>query len=305
MAAVIFNDDDNGRYAMGSLYSSVKIVYYTGTGSTAMVAQSFRESLVKEGCSCTVEKITNELDFKRNDYNLLVLIFPVHAFNAPELVYQWINRHYNVNKIAAAVISVSGGGEISPNTACRISSIKRLTAKGFQVVYEAMFVMPSNILVATKEPLATMLLRVLPGKVKLVVNDILTGVYRKSTPLMRDRLFSIIGEMEKPASRFWGRFIKALDYCNGCGWCAQNCPSHNITIMEGKPRFANRCNMCLKCIYGCQRKALTPGICKYIIIKAGYDLNYLAEKALLNQDADVDELARGYLWSGVKKYLLE
>lgn len=270
-----------------------------------MVAESFRERLEEKGCSCTVDKITNELDEGQHGHSLLLLIFPVHAFNAPEPVYKWIDSLSAVNETAAAIISVSAGGEISPNTACRISSIKRLTVKGYRVVYETMIVMPSNFMVATKEPLATMLLRVLPSKVSLAVHDILSGIYRKSAPIMIDRLFSIVGELEKPAARFWGRFIKALAHCNGCGWCAQNCPSHNIAIVEGKPKFAGRCHMCLKCIYGCQRKALMPGICKFVIIKEGYDLNCLSEKALLNEVADVNELAKGYLWNGVKKYLLE
>lgn len=287
------------------LYSNVKIAYYSGTGSTAMVAECFMEKLEEKGCSCTIDKITDGRDEVQHNYSLLLLIFPVHAFNAPEPVYKWIDGLNAVNGIAAAVISVSGGGEVSPNTACRISSMKRLTAKGYRVVYEAMMVMPSNFVVATKKPLAAMLLRVLPNKVELAVHDILFGVPKKSTTIMIDRLFSIIGELEKPAARFWGRFIKVLAHCNGCGRCAQNCPAHNIAMVNGKPKFANRCHMCLKCIYGCRRKALTPGICKFFIIKEGYNLNCLSEKIPFNATADVNELAKGYFWSGVKKYLLE
>ncbi|GAB1477246.1 EFR1 family ferrodoxin [Bacillota bacterium] len=296
---------------MEPLYSNIKIVYYSGTGGTAMVAESFRKSLEEKGCSCTVDKITNELAggqlgrHVQHGHSLLLLLFPVHAFNAPEPVYKWIESLSAVNETEAAVISVSGGGEISPNTACRISSIKRLAAKGYRVVYETMIIMPSNILVATKEPLAAMLLRMLPRKVNLAVHDILTGTYKKGAPIMIDRLLSIAGEMEKPMARFWGRYIKGLPHCDGCGWCAKNCPSHNISIVEGKPKFASKCHMCLKCIYGCPKKALTPGICKSVIIKEGYDLNCLSEKALLNEAADVNELAKGYIWSGVKKYLLE
>jgi ferredoxin len=286
-------------------YSKIKIAYYSGTGSTAMVAEGFLEKLKEQGYSCTIHQITSELDEGQHDHSLLLLIFPVHAFNAPEPVYQWIDSLSAANKTAAAVISVSGGGEVSPNTACRISSIKKLNAKGYRVVYETMIVMPSNFVVATQKPLAVMLLRALPRKVNLAVHDILSGLSRESTSSILDRLFSVVGELEKPAARFWGRFIKALPHCNGCGRCAQHCPSHNIAMVNGKPTFAGRCHMCLKCIYGCPRKALTPGICKFIIIKEGYDLNYLSEQALLNETADVNELAKGYLWSGVKKYLLE
>ncbi len=75
---------------------------------------------------------------------MLLLLFSVHAFNAPDAVYKWIDGLDTVKHISAAVISVSGAGDVCPNTACRVSSIKRLTKKGYHVLYERMIVMPSN-----------------------------------------------------------------------------------------------------------------------------------------------------------------
>ncbi len=135
-----------------------KIAYYTGTGSTARVADCFNDILKKNDCTGNTERITSGEVSDNTPHDLLILIFPVHAFNAPEAVYKWIASVPRANGIPAAVISVSGGGEVIPNTACRQSSIRRLEKKGYQVIYERMLVMPSNWVSATKEPLAVMLL---------------------------------------------------------------------------------------------------------------------------------------------------
>lgn len=115
-----------------------------------------------------------------------------------------------------------------------------------------------------------------------------------------------MGEMEKPSARLWGKFIKVQNSCNGCGLCAQNCPSGNIIMAGGRPKFAYKCQMCLKCIYKCPLKALTPGMAKFIIIKEGYNLNDLAAKAALyekDKNTDFNKTVKGNLAQDFKDYL--
>jgi hypothetical protein len=60
----------------------------------------------------------HELDAKNklaiNSEHLLIILYPVYAFNAPRPVYDFISSLPMSNKAQAAVISVSGGGEVSP-----------------------------------------------------------------------------------------------------------------------------------------------------------------------------------------------
>lgn len=288
-----------------SAYPHVKIAYYSGTGGTAMAAKQFMTEFQDNGCPCTMDLITDGCSPCQTAHSLLILLFPVHAFRAPGAIDRWIDRLPTVTDRSAVIISVSGGGEISPNTACRLDSKRRLVKKGYHVIYDAMIVMPSNFVVATNETLAAMLLQVLPTKINHMVTDILSKKQSESSPLRIDRLFSILGKLERPVARLWGKFIRPLNHCSGCGWCAKNCPSGNIVIEKEKPIFSNRCHLCLKCIYGCPQKALTPGIGKFVVIKGGYDLHHFLENAPLNEKVDIEHLAGGYLWSGVKQYLLE
>jgi flavodoxin len=120
----------------------IRIAYYTGTGGTAMVAQCFARTLTEKGNTCTFDRITHNGPANAGFCDMLFLLFPVHASNAPAGVYQWLQRLTAVNKTPAVVISVSGGGEVSPNTACRVQSIHELEKKRLRVIYDRMLVMP-------------------------------------------------------------------------------------------------------------------------------------------------------------------
>ena len=284
---------------------TVKIAYFSGTGSTARVAGVFENELNRRGLSVIRSEIRGGNLRSDEKEDLLILLFAVHAFNAPRVVYQWIDSLSGARKIPVAVISVSGGGEISPNTACRLSSIRRLEKKNYRVVYEKMMVMPSNWVMRTDDGLAIRLLRILPSKVERIVDELLQGVVSRTKPKLIDRVFSRIGEMEKTGARFFGRNLRVNDTCNGCGWCAKNCPSNNITMLNNKPVFGEDCILCLKCIYGCPTQAIEAGALNFIVLKEGYDLQALEKRMQGAQLAPVEDLARGYIWKGVKEYLLE
>ncbi|MDE6101133.1 MAG: EFR1 family ferrodoxin [Paramuribaculum sp.] len=55
------------------------------------------------------------------------------------------------------------------------------------------------------------------------------------------------------------RPFKASSTCNGCGLCSRTCPAANIDIVNMRPRWNNRCTMCLSCYHHCPRKAISYG----------------------------------------------
>jgi Fe-S-cluster-containing hydrogenase components 2 len=254
-----------------------------------MVAQCFTKILIEKGNTCTLERITHNGQVKTDPYDLLFLLYPVHASNAPAGVYQWLHQLTAVDKIPAVVISVSGGGEVSPNTACRIHSIHELEKKGYEVIYDHMLVMPSNLFIPTPRSLAVMLLEILPKKVNQISEDVMSGIRQRTTPLWYDRLFSLIFEIEKTGARQWGRGIKVSSACDGCGWCAKNCPSGNITMVNGLPHFNVSCQLCMGCIYGCHTQALLPGAFKFFFLKEGFNLKAILKEVPLSGDVDIEK----------------
>lgn len=286
-----------------SLYSKAKIAYYSGTGSTAMAANYVQRYLLENGVETAMEHIMDGQSAENTAHDLLILLFPVHAFHAPAAVYRWLRSLEHAPGTNAAVISISGGGEVSPNTACRVSCIRGLEKKGYRVVYESMLIMPSNWAAKTKEPLASLLIQILPAKVKKAIDALLSGTVQRSSPHKKDLLFSYIGRIETYGAKMWGHFLKAESSCIGCGLCAKECPSGNITMKNQRPRFGGKCHMCMRCIYQCPVKAITPRIAKFVVLKDGYDLSLPSQEEPFESFQNKEGIESGALFAGVIDYL--
>jgi flavodoxin len=285
----------------------IRLVYYSGTGGTKIVADNFAKQLSEQGVQVTVQRLKTGEPEVQGDFDLLLVVYAVYALNAPEPVYTWIKNLPAQQGKSAVVISVSGGGEMSPNTACRRKAIKRLEAKGYHVWYEQMLVMPSNIAIATKPPLDKLLLAVLPHKIDLIVDEMNRGVVRRTKPHLFDRALAAMGGIEQIGAHQFGKRIRVSDACNGCGLCADSCPSDNITMVDKRPCFGSSCYFCMNCLYCCPQKALRPGIGKFAMIKTGFDLESLAALPTTEiiSAKQLKTLAPGLAWIAVRKYINE
>jgi len=224
---------------------------------------------------------------------------------SPKPVDEWIASSATVKNIPAAVISVSGGGEVSPNTASRVAAIKKLVQKGYDVFYENMLIMPANVFVSLNDDLAAMLLRAVPGKTKKVASEMLSAKRVRKKPLIWDYLFACLGELEKKHSRSFAKRLKVNDSCTGCGWCRSNCPRGNITIEDSKPVWGKDCVNCFRCIYGCPAQAIsTSGFAKKLVLKNGFDLLLLQQRTQhITEFPPVEQIAKGRLLKNLIKYL--
>lgn len=283
----------------------MNLVYFTGTGGTARIADAFEKAFLER--SINVHR--TELNGKNQPVDirdLLMVVFPVYAFNAPKPIDQWIEEAPQGQGRPAAVISVSGGGEVSPNTACRMSTIHRLERKGYTVVYEKMFVMPSNFLVKYDDSLCAMVLRVAPRNAEKAVTEILAGLRLRSYPYGIDRLASRLGNLEKIGGKYFGKNLKSNEKCENCGWCSQNCPTGNITIVNEKITFGDTCVICLRCVYGCPKKAIEPGIGKFVVITGGFDLGKIEKRmSYMTVFPPVEHITKGLMLKGVQAYLFK
>ncbi|MHB1392972.1 MAG: EFR1 family ferrodoxin [Clostridia bacterium] len=287
----------------------IEIVYFSGTGGTARVVDYMEQSLINRKCgvhrnsldkSKSTEVLSADLHDKPSD--ILIVIYPVHAFDAPEPVYDWINKLPQGNGLPAAVVSVSGGGEVWPNTASRVGCIKALERKGYKVFYERMLVMPSNIFIDTNDHLAMHLLKCLPVKAEHCISEVLSGTsHRKKAPTSA-RIVSAIFKLEKSGAKWFGKKLSATDACNACGWCERSCPRKNIQMVDGRPNFGGQCIACLRCFYGCPKSAIQPSAFRFFAVKKGYDLDKLEERMTGIELEPVEKLAKG-VFASLLNYL--
>ncbi len=287
-------------------FQKVKVAYFSGTGGTGYAAECFVRALGGRGARTIPVSIRTGDVYQNDGEDLLLLLFAVHAANAPVPVYAWLKSMQKAGtRVPAAIFSVSGGGEISPNTACRQSSIRRLKKAGCPVLLDVMLVMPPNLFLQTEPALCGMILRKLPQKIERALDALANGTHPIKKPKIIDRALSRICEMEKLGCRLYAKTIRHTEACNGCGLCARECPGRNIIMVDKKPHFQARCLLCLRCIYRCPQKALKPGLARMAILSGGYDLAAMLRQAEDQLPCDLEKTAKGYLWKGVREYLLE
>ena len=281
---------------------NIQIVYFSGTGCTEHVAQTFSKEFQARGHAVLCGSVA-KTGAPDETIDLLVLCFAVHASNAPEPVMRWVKSLEKVDKRPVVIISVSGGGEVTPNLACRVPLKKALKRKNYRLLYEKMLVMPSNWIVGTKRILSSKLLQVLPYKVSFVVNDILDGKSAFAHPLVGNRILTLIGSLEHAGAHSFGKKIIVDKTCNRCGLCVRQCPVSNISLHDDGPLFDKNCALCLNCIYSCPQGALRPGTMKFVVIKKGFRFQEILTQPSDNLPVDLDKEAKGFAWIGVKRYL--
>ena len=266
---------------------NIRIDYYTGTGGSEWIALLLADKLKRENHLVEVNRIfrdnTNGVEKLETDY--YVLIFPVHSFNAPKPVYEWV-EHLAGNHCTTALVSVSGGGNIITNSACRCKTVKLLKSRNFNVLYEEMVRMPNNWMIVPDMKKCTRILSKIPDRIYEIAQTIIAEKRKKKIIYWIDYMISALGEAEKKGTINFGKGIKILETCTGCGLCSRNCCSSNISIEDQnssetsyKPAFGNRCDMCLGCVYNCPQKALQPTWGAFQIDKNGYDLRLMRQNA--------------------------
>jgi ferredoxin len=284
---------------------SITLAYFSGTGCTKTVVDCFESQLIELGINVNKIDIATCNTYDAASSDLLIIFSPVYAFRLTAIVENWVINLPKTSKMSAAIVSVSGGGEISPNTACRVPCKRVLKRKGYHLIYEKMLVMPSNFALQVEQQLNLNLITIMPQKTKKIINDILSSKKNTTHPKLQDRFFASFGRAEHFGARFFGASIHASKACNQCGLCIRNCPKRNIRMKNGMPMFGFCCLWCMKCIYSCPRKALSPRILKFSVLKNGFDLKTMNK--LAQQDGNKIEYnsTRNVLWQGVIDYLNE
>lgn len=281
----------------------VVIAYFSGTGSTRKVADCMEEQLTAKGIQVKKLNVAVEAGRDIQSADLLMVLAPVYAFRIVSVMEKWVKGLPKTSGTMAAVIAVSGGGEVSPNTACREKCKALLKRRNYRLVYEDMIVMPSNFGTQAEKRLNLELIQVLPHKVEKIVTSILSGEKKTIRPKALDRILAPLGMGEQVGARFFGRFIHASKSCNQCGGCVRNCPRKNIQMKDGQPVFGFRCVWCMKCIYGCPRKALMPRFLKFCVLNDGYDIRKMSKEAGATKFDKKQPYPDNLAWQGVVDYL--
>ena len=85
------------------------ICYFSGTGNTRRVVNKFVEHFRMLGNEVEAVQIEKTDTINLDDYDTVGIAYPIHAFNAPELVLKFVKRLQKAkDKKNAYIIKTSG-----------------------------------------------------------------------------------------------------------------------------------------------------------------------------------------------------
>lgn len=292
------------------IQENVLIVYFSGTGGTKKIVKEFGKNLEENNYAVNYHPLdlsvcdTLQVDKQLLDKcKYLFVLYPVYSFDAPRPVYEWIESLPQLDKTPTAVISVSGGGDMFVNKKCREYCIRALEQKGAKVFYENMMVMPSNFAIKANNNLNLWLIKSIVPKVSQIVEEVLAEKKNRCNIPLKEGSKSF-GQSDHDYIKKFGLSLSANDSCTSCSWCANNCPHNNIEMVNGKPHFNDNCVMCMRCIYGCTKAAISSEKYGFTILKDGYSIKSFEKQLENTKLQSVEKSYHGILWAGVKKYLL-
>ena len=224
---------------------------------TKYIADRFIDEFNKQGIAVDCFRIET-VDMQNITYfcyDALGIFYPVHALNAPEIVIKSAKLLPKSDGKNTFIIHTAGEDN-KVNYASSDLLIKLLTGKGYNVFYNRLIEMPSNLIVKYDEAKVAGILSAANEDIPNIAGEII-----KLTPyFMKESVFAKVlafaGRAEWLGARILGKFFYIKSGCTRCGKCADNCPNRNIVMNEKSVSFMRRCGLCMRCIYLCPQNAV-------------------------------------------------
>jgi len=234
------------------------ILYFTGTGNSAFIAEKIAE-ITSEKLICINDKIKNSDNSAIFSDDGLVFVLPTYAWRIPGIVRKWI-EDTEFPGAEQAWFVMNCGSEIGNADKYNRQICEE---KGFSYMGTAQILMPENYIAMFDAPgieeAREIISRAEPEIRK--VSDMISA--KQEFPKPRCNLYDKF--MSGPVNKiFYALFVKADAFCAdkkciGCGKCEQVCPLNNVTLKDGKPVWGKNCTHCMACICNCPTEAIEYG----------------------------------------------
>jgi ferredoxin len=250
------------------------ILYFSGTGNTDYVAHYLAGKLAGLPVELDLRPMEQQPAAALDGYDLLAIGFPVYACDAPDFFQAYLEELAPGEGRGAFAFCTKGA---MAGSAVR-HNLKRLADRGYVPLAGTSVAMPGSDGLAfigkdsrmarsavqkdydhlkAADQLAERMAEVLSGLAAgQPVDRFENPLPSSTTGLLVDRAWDYVYHLFGDYMR--ARF-RADERCTSCGLCERVCPSGNIDLQGGHPRFADRCVLCMRCIHTCPEEAIQIG----------------------------------------------
>ena len=246
---------------------------FSGTGNTKICAERVSAGLVKRGYTARILDMESGQAVKPAD--LHIIMFPVYATAVPHLVARYLRKLPDGKSTKAVVMTTNGRISTKFRDGYQGWALQqaRLLLRGrhYDVFFSDTFDLPHNITMFGP-PCSDLHNRQIADKayeaLDIAIGRIAAGekYQRKyflpnicwSLPL--GVLLSVFGR------RVTGKLYASTPACSHCGLCAQKCPTKNIKLHRGKPRWGWNCEACMRCINVCPKRAIQLSLLRLVAV---------------------------------------
>ncbi len=284
----------------------VALIYFSGTGNTAMVAGMIQKHFASSGSTADM---INADDYLTSDgvpdlsvYDLIGIGYPIHAFSVPLPFLRWLFRLPESGGQRVFIFK-SAGEPFPPNNSSSLRLIRILTQKGYHVVFERHFLMPYNIMFRYPDALVKQMVLTNDKLAEGMMNQILSGSsYRTKAGLYARTIGFLARHIKDYGVMLNGACFRANPKkCTLCMRCVHDCPVNNIRRKDASIRFGWRCMLCMRCVMGCPENAISISILSGWVLHGYYDFQRILNDESISP-VYVDDHTKGYFKTFRKYY---
>lgn len=261
----------------------IAIVYFSGTGNTEKVLKEFESFFKIQNNEVKMIKIESG-EYIPTDIDILIIGYPVHAFNAPKIVLDYFNNiSFFKEGLPTYIVKTSGEGlTLNNGSSNKLTSI--LKNKGITIFNEYHYLMPYNIIFRHSDKMAYKMWKIVLELIPLDVKEILDKKRIVIKYSLGTKFVSNALRIEQPGAHIIGSGFEVNNNCIHCGLCEKNCPTKNIIIKNDKVYFKEKCMICMRCVFNCPKDAIKPGILNRWKVNGQYSFSYSDDENCKHQN---------------------
>lgn len=240
---------------------STVIYYFTGTGNSLSVAKKIAATLGETELVPVASFYDTTGDITPG-VERIGIVFPVYFIGLPAMVASFVSRLRFRNEKYIFAVCTFGGTGAAPALQQLNGILQQNTSHGLDAGF--MVKMPGNYILMYESPKGEK-----RAKKLVTADNEIARIAEAALQCRKAKLpYSFFGEILHIL--FYHRFLSRVhgedqkftvsEKCTSCGTCAAVCPANNIKIVQKKPVFQHRCELCCGCIHNCPVQAIQVGI---------------------------------------------